>query len=133
MPTGYSTVHGVNVERKNLYVGTSGWTYSDWRGRFYPEDLPHRDWLSWYTRHFIATEVNASFYRTPSLDAVAAWRDQAPKGFRFAWSVEIHYSLEEIERPLRKFHRTNEKPLSGPRLKMRTDIVSVAAEFPREP
>jgi uncharacterized protein YecE (DUF72 family) len=87
MPTGYSTVHGVNVERKNLYVGTSGWTYSDWRGRFYPEDLPHRDWLSWYARHFIATEVNASFYRTPSLDAVAAWRDQAPEGFRFAWKA----------------------------------------------
>jgi uncharacterized protein YecE (DUF72 family) len=118
------------VERKHLYVGTSGWTYSEWRGRFYPEDLPHRDWLSWYARRFIATEVNASFYRTPSLDAVAAWRDQAPAGFRFAWKASKF--ITHWKRPLRKFHRTNGKPLGGPRLKMRTDIVSVTAEFPRE-
>ena len=96
---------GRTLSLKNLYVGTSGWTYSDWRGRFYPEDLAQRDWLSWYVKRFTATEVNGSFYRTPSLDAVAAWRDKAPAGFRFAWkSLEIHYPLEKIERPLRKFH-----------------------------
>lgn len=72
---------------RNLYVGTSGWTYSDWRGRFYPEDMAQRDWLSWYVKSFVATEVNASFYRTPSLEAVAAWCDQTPAGFRFAWKA----------------------------------------------
>jgi uncharacterized protein YecE (DUF72 family) len=77
----------INCERKNLYVGTSGWTYSDWRGRFYPEDLAQRNWLSWYAGRFNATEVNGSFYRTPSLDAVAVWRDQTPAGFRFAWKA----------------------------------------------
>jgi uncharacterized protein YecE (DUF72 family) len=49
--------------------------------------LAQRDWLSWYVKRFTATEVNGSFYRTPSLDAVAAWRDQAPTGFRFAWKA----------------------------------------------
>jgi uncharacterized protein YecE (DUF72 family) len=94
------------LSRKNLYIGTSGWTYSDWRGRFYPPDLLQRDWLSWYAGRFNATEVNASFYRTPSLDAVAAWRDQAPAGFRFAWKASkfiTQYPVEEIRRaPLRE-------------------------------
>ena len=70
-----------------VYIGTSGWTYDGWRGPFYPNDVPKKDWLRWYATQFSATEINGSFYRTPSLDAVKAWREQTPDDFRFAWKA----------------------------------------------
>jgi hypothetical protein len=63
------------------FIGTSGWTYDSWRGRFYLETLRKSDWLAWYARQFPTAEINGSFYRTPSLDAVRTWRDQTPKDF----------------------------------------------------
>lgn len=71
----------------SLYVGTSGWTYADWRGRFYPKDIPRKEWLHWYATQFLATEINGSFYRTPSIEAVRAWHDATPANFRFAWKA----------------------------------------------
>ena len=69
----------------NVLIGTSGWTYDGWRGPFYPKDVPKKDWLRWYASQFPTAEINGSFYRTPSLDAVRAWRDQTPDDFVFAW------------------------------------------------
>ena len=71
----------------DIWIGTSGWTYADWRGPFYPDDVPKRRWLSWYATQFPTTEVNGSFYRTPSLEAVQAWRDETPDDFLFAWKA----------------------------------------------
>ena len=59
-----------------LWIGTSGWTYDGWRGPFYPEELAKKDWLSWYATRFGTTEINGSFYRTPSLEAAKAWRHE---------------------------------------------------------
>jgi uncharacterized protein YecE (DUF72 family) len=70
-----------------VWIGTSGWTYGDWRGAFYPKDVPKRRWLEWYGTQFRTTEVNGSFYRTPSLEAVRAWRDQTPEEFLFGWKA----------------------------------------------
>jgi uncharacterized protein YecE (DUF72 family) len=70
-----------------LYVGTSGWTYADWRGRFYPEEIAKKNWLAWYASRFTTTEINGSFYRTPSVPAVEAWRESTPAHFRFAWKA----------------------------------------------
>jgi uncharacterized protein YecE (DUF72 family) len=70
-----------------VFIGTSGWTYDGWRGPFYPPDVPKRAWLEFYGTQFPTTEVNGSFYRTPSLDAVRAWRDATPKNFLFAWKA----------------------------------------------
>jgi len=70
-----------------LWIGTSGWTYDGWRGSFYPADVPKRQWLSWYGEQFATTEVNGSFYRTPSLEAVRAWHEQTPDNFLFAWKA----------------------------------------------
>jgi uncharacterized protein YecE (DUF72 family) len=68
-------------------VGTSGWTYDSWRGSFYPTGVPRKDWLSWCAGRFATTEVNGSFYRTPSLEAVRAWRRHTPGNFVFAWKA----------------------------------------------
>lgn len=71
----------------NIWIGTSGWTYKGWRGSFYPSDVPARSWLNWYAEQFPTTEINGSFYRTPSLDAVRALRKATPDEFVFAWKA----------------------------------------------
>ncbi len=70
--------------RGNFRVGTSGWVYDDWPGRFYPTDLPRDEWLGHYASEFDTVEVNASFYRLPQARTFAAWADRAPAGFTFA-------------------------------------------------
>jgi uncharacterized protein YecE (DUF72 family) len=72
---------------KGVCIGTSGWTYDGWRGRFYPRKLAKKDWLGWYASQFASAEINGSFYRTPSLEAVRAWHDQTPSDFLFAWKA----------------------------------------------
>jgi uncharacterized protein YecE (DUF72 family) len=80
-------VHVRNKEKTGVWIGTSGWTYDGWRGLFYPTDLPKKAWLDWYALQFPSAEVNFSFYRTPSLEAVTAWRKATPPGFLFAWKA----------------------------------------------
>jgi uncharacterized protein YecE (DUF72 family) len=70
-----------------LWIGTSGWTYKGWRDSFYPNELPTKQWLHWYASQFSTTEINSSFYRTPSLEAVRAWKEQTPEHFLFAWKA----------------------------------------------
>jgi uncharacterized protein YecE (DUF72 family) len=70
-----------------VLIGTSGWVYDGWRGDFFPSDVAKKDWLRHYATVFATTEINASFYRTPSLEAVQGWRDQTPRAFRFAWKA----------------------------------------------
>ncbi|PZR64543.1 MAG: DUF72 domain-containing protein [Candidatus Eremiobacter antarcticus] len=67
-----------------FYVGTSGWSYQHWRGRFYPKKLPASQWLLFYTEHFRTVEINASFYRLPKRSVFKSWRKQVPQGFVFA-------------------------------------------------
>ena len=70
-----------------VLIGTSGWTYDGWRGPFYPKAVAKKDWLRFYATQFATAEINGSFYRTPSLKAVEAWRAQTPKDFVFAWKA----------------------------------------------
>ncbi len=61
------------MKGKRIFVGTSGWTYGDWWGTFYPEDLKASDRLSYYATHFSTVEINATFYRAPTSPMIAAW------------------------------------------------------------
>src|SRR4051794_31540826 len=70
-----------------LRIGTSGWSYSSWRGPFFPPDVRVKDHLAFYATRFNATELNAPFYRTPTLEAVQGWFDNTPEDFRFAWKA----------------------------------------------
>jgi len=67
----------------NLYVGTSGYAYKEWRGSFYPDDLPAKQFLKYYGERFRSCEINATFYRIPKGSVVAAWASEVPAGFRF--------------------------------------------------
>lgn len=69
---------------RTVRVGTSGWNYRHWRGTVYPKELPARRWLEHYAGLFDTVEVNATFYRLPRREAVAAWAEQTPPGFLFA-------------------------------------------------
>jgi len=68
----------------DIRIGCSGWSYSHWRQRFYPEKLPAREHFAFYARHFNTVELNNSFYRQPTRERFAAWREQAPSDFLFA-------------------------------------------------
>ena len=69
---------------KAVRIGCSGWNYPHWREVVYPRGLPQRRWLEHYATLFDTVEVNNTFYRLPSQDAVAAWVEQTPPGFLFA-------------------------------------------------
>ena len=67
-----------------IHIGTSGWHYKHWKGPFYPEKLPASKMLGYYVQHFDTVELNNTFYRLPSGNALTNWRDSTPPGFCFA-------------------------------------------------
>jgi uncharacterized protein YecE (DUF72 family) len=67
-----------------LFVGTSGWSYPEWKPAFYPEKMPQRVFLSHYAAQLTACEINATFYRLQPESAVGRWAAETPPGFRFA-------------------------------------------------
>jgi uncharacterized protein YecE (DUF72 family) len=69
---------------ERIRIGCSGWNYKHWRERFYPKGLPQRRWFEYYAGHFDTVEINNSFYRLPTAETFARWRDQAPPGFCYA-------------------------------------------------
>src|SRR4051812_47482104 len=69
---------------RGVWIGTSGWVYKEWAGHFYPKGWPKKDEFSYYTRHFPTVEINATFYRLPTLKMVRGWRERSPEGFVFA-------------------------------------------------
>jgi uncharacterized protein YecE (DUF72 family) len=69
---------------KRVYIGTSGWVYKEWQKHFYPEDVPAKRQFEFYATQFPTVEINATFYRLPTLKMVRGWRDKAPPGFVFA-------------------------------------------------
>lgn len=67
-----------------LYFGTSGFSYNDWVGNFYPRGMPRREWLSYYAREFNALELNFTFYALPKLSVLEAMIDKTGEGFLFS-------------------------------------------------
>lgn len=68
----------------SVHVGTSGWSYREWKGSFYPADLKSDRMLSYYGERFDAVEVNNTFYRLPKREVLEGWAKQVPSGFSFA-------------------------------------------------
>jgi uncharacterized protein YecE (DUF72 family) len=70
-----------------VLIGTSGWHYASWRGPFFPRELMVKHQLQYYATQFSTTELNGVFYRTPSTESVANWRDATGDDFIFAWKA----------------------------------------------
>jgi len=67
-----------------VFVGTSGFSYREWKGEFYPGNLPDKQMLPFYATQFPAVEIDSTFYRMPTAKALEAWRESTPDHFRFA-------------------------------------------------
>lgn len=67
-----------------IYAGTSGFSYKEWVGSFYPDKLPANAMLGHYATQLPAVEINNTFYRMPKRELLRAWRDRVPQDFRFA-------------------------------------------------
>src|SRR5918997_3816260 len=101
-------------------IGTSGWNYADGRGRLYPPGLPPRRWLERYAREFATVEVNSTFYRLASREAVAAWVAQTPSEFVFAVKASRYLThikrLTEMEQGVERFYERTEPLVESGRL-----------------
>lgn len=80
----------------NLYVGTSGFSYKEWKGSFYPEKIPAKEMLAYYASRLPAVEINNTFYRLPQKSMLENWKDQVPAGFRF--SVKASQKITHFKR-----------------------------------
>jgi len=65
------------------YIGCSGFSYDDWKGEFYPEDVPKKKWLEYYAKKFNSVEINSSFYHLPKEKTLKDWHERVPGNFRF--------------------------------------------------
>lgn len=70
--------------RAAVHIGTSGWHYKHWCGPYYEEKLPASKMLACYVKDFDTVEINNSFYRLPTEETFAKWREETPRGFCFA-------------------------------------------------
>lgn len=103
-----------------VYVGCSGWNYKSWRGEMYPPDLSTRHWLERYSELFATVEVNATFYRLISRDAVQRWVQQTPQGFTFAVKGSRYLThvkrLSDMREGLARFYERIEPLIEAKRL-----------------
>ena len=68
----------------NILAGTSGWSFKEWKGSFYPKDLPDAEMLTYYSSRFPTVEINNTFYRMPKETVLLEWASRVPASFRFA-------------------------------------------------
>lgn len=92
----------------DIYTGCSGWNYKDWKGKFYPEDIPKKDWLEYYMSIFNTVEVNYTFYRLPKDSTLEKWKKSAyAKDFNFTLKGSRYVThtkkLNEPEESIKKF------------------------------
>lgn len=87
-----------------LFTGTSGFGYKEWKGSFYPADLPADQMLHYYAERFPAVEINNTFYRMPSENTLRSWQDEVPAGFVFVIKatrqITHNKRLKEVEQPV---------------------------------
>jgi len=108
------------MKEGKLYIGTSGWVYSHWEGIFYPEDLPGKDKLKYFSEYFKTAEVNYSFYHLPKPSTYQNWYKQTPKDFIFAVKASRFIThikrLKDVKEPWKTFleNALNLKEKLGP-------------------
>jgi uncharacterized protein YecE (DUF72 family) len=86
-----------NENRMNkVFIGTSGFNYRDWKGKFYPDDLAQREWLSYYARQFKTIEINNSFYTVVRKETYEKWYQQTPGNFSFV--IKGHRFITQLKK-----------------------------------
>jgi uncharacterized protein YecE (DUF72 family) len=77
-------------------VGTSGWLYKDWRGKFYPSELSQKNWFPYYADHFNSVEINNTFYQMPKVSTLEAWAEASPDNFKYV--IKLNRYLTHLKR-----------------------------------
>ena len=92
-----------------MLAGTSGYSYKEWLGSFYPEKLPAKEMLRYYAGHFPTVEINNTFYRMPAESMLAGWTKEVPATFRFTLKAPQRIThqkrLREAEQEVAEFLR----------------------------
>ena len=92
-----------------VWIGTSGWQYRDWAGRFYPEGVAQSRWLEHYAGNFRTVELNNAFYRLPEPKTFAGWKQRTPTDFVMAVKASRYLThirrLRDPEEPVARFLR----------------------------
>ena len=95
-----------------LHAGTSGFSYKEWKGSFYPEKMKEADMLPYYAERFDTVELNNTFYRLPNESTLRTWAERVPAGFRFslkASRIITHIKrLNEVADPVEYLYRVTE-------------------------
>ncbi len=78
-----------------LLIGTSGYSYKEWLGPFYPEKLAASEMLRYYAQHFATVEINNTFYRMPASSMLAQWAEQVPDRFTFTLKAPRRITHEQ--------------------------------------
>ena len=88
-------------------IGTSGYNYPEWKGTFYPPEIKAREYLPYYAARFSTVEINATFYRMPTVKTVEGWAGAVPDGFTFVLKAPqriTHFArLRDVDDPVRAF------------------------------
>jgi len=91
----------------SIHIGTSGWSYKDWKELFYPKGLKTTEWISYYAITFRNTEINSSFYHLPKKQTVEGWVNKVPSDFLFCPKMSRYLThikrLKEPEESLDRF------------------------------
>ena len=82
--------------KHKLYIGCSGFTNRDWKGFFFPEELPSKEQLNFYSTQFNSVEINSSFYRRPRLQTLQNWYERTGEDFKFF--IKIPKTITHIKR-----------------------------------
>jgi len=105
---------------KPVHIGCSGWNYRHWRETVYPKGVPASRWLEHYATMFDTVEVNSTFYRLASPDAVARWVEQTPPGFIFTLKASRYLThikrLAGLETGVKRFYEAIEPLVGTPKL-----------------
>lgn len=73
--------------KAKVFVGVSGFSYTSWKGHFYPKELKNEDFLSYYAQQLKSVEINSSFYAPPSAAMIKSWSAKTGDGFKFAFKA----------------------------------------------
>jgi uncharacterized protein YecE (DUF72 family) len=121
------------TDQQKIRLGACAWSFDDWRGAFYPPDLPNSQWLEFYANYFPAVEVDSTFYAAPSENTVRRWIEMTPAAFRFACKLprDITHArrLRDCAAELNSFLRALE-PLAS---KLQVILIQLPPSFaPKE-
>jgi uncharacterized protein YecE (DUF72 family) len=117
------------TDQQKIRIGACAWSFDEWRGAFYPPDLPESHWLEFYARHFPTVEIDSTFYGAPAEKTACRWVDTTPAAFRFACKLprEITHAcrLRDCSAELNAFLRAIE-PLAP---KLQVILIQLPPSF----